>query len=309
LPADPTQVIHVAESPVLADLVGDDIITADGTTLLGSDDKAGIAEIMTMVDTLRQNPELPRGPLAIAFTPDEETAQGIRYFDIDAFGATVGYTVDGGGLGEINNETWNARTATVTFVGKGSHPGFAKGAMVNAIYAFADFVAHLPADTRPETTEDRAGFLHPSDGIIDVERSSLTVALRSFDVAGLESQERTLREMAASTRTTFPGITITIDVEERYRNIAEVLAKHPEVVDKAMEATRRAGLNPTLKAMRGGTDGSILCSRGLPAPDLFTGGHNWHSKLEFNSRRGLEQSTEMLVKLVEVWAEDRAVAR
>lgn len=303
LPGDPTAVISAANSPALKDLIGDDIITSDGTTLLGSDDKAGIAEIMTMLDTLRQNPEIPRGPLAIAFTPDEETGTGVHHFDVDAFGASFAYTVDGPGLGEINNETWNARTATVTFSGRDSHPGFAKGVMVNAIDALAHFVTLFPPGARPETTDGRAGFLHPGGGSVGVGRSSLTVGLRSFDVAGLEAQELTLREMVAATRARYPEVGIEVEVVDRYRNILEALEPHPEVVGNAVEATRRAGLEPVLKGMRGGTDGSILSFRGLPTPDLFTGGHNWHSRLEFNSRRGLEKSTEMLVHLVRIWAD------
>jgi tripeptide aminopeptidase len=303
LPADPTQVIRAADTPGLEALLGDDIITADGTTLLGSDDKAGIAEIMTLLDILGANPGIPHGPLAIAFTPDEETAQGIQYFDIDAFGAEFAYTVDAGELGEINNETWNARTATVTFEGVSSHPGFAKGSMVNSIRALGDFITRFPAEARPETTEGREGFLHPSEGSLDVERSRLTVGLRSFDVAGLDAQERILREMAGATRKADPGVKVEISVEDRYANIADVLAAVPNVVENALEATRRAGLTPLLRPIRGGTDGSALCLRGLPTPDLFTGGQNWHGKLEFNSRRGLEKSTEMLVELVQVWAE------
>jgi tripeptide aminopeptidase len=303
LPADPSVVIRAADNPVLRELIGDDIITADGTTLLGSDDKAGIAEIMTMLDILQQNPELEHGPLAIAFTPDEETSTGIHHLDIEAFGASVAYTVDGAGLGEINNETWNARTATVTFSGRSSHPGFAKGVMINAVYALGDFLTHFPMESRPETTDGRAGFLFPVDGTVDVERSSLIVWLRSFEVAGLEAQERTLRQMIASTQAAFPDVRIELRVEERYRNILELLEQYPDVVANAVEATRRAGLTPTLKPIRGGTDGSVLCLKGLPTPDVFTGGYNWHSPREFNSRRGLEKSTEMLVHLVGVWAE------
>jgi tripeptide aminopeptidase len=303
LPADPTAVIEAATTPVLKELIGDDIITADGTTLLGSDDKAGIAEIMTMLDTLRQNPDMPRGPLAIAFTPDEETSTGVHQLDVEAFGATFAYTVDGPGLGEINNETWNARTATITFTGRDSHPGYAKGVMVNTIDAFAHFVTLFPPEQRPHTTEGRAGFLHPMDGGAGIERSTLIIGLRSFEMVGVEAQERTLRDMAEATRSRYPDVGIQIEVAERYRNLGDALEPHPEVVANAVEATRRAGLEPVLKGMRGGTDGSILSFKGLPTPDLFTGGHNWHSVLEFNSRRGLEKSTETLLHLVQVWAE------
>ncbi|HEX3185188.1 MAG TPA: peptidase T, partial [Pyrinomonadaceae bacterium] len=199
LPKDPTQVITPDKNPELKQLIGDDIITADGTTLLGSDDKAGVAEIMTMIDTLRENPQLKHGGIAIAFTPDEEVGGGIEKFDIPSFGAKVAYTVDGGELGEISDETWSARTATVTFQGKSTHPGTAKGIMVNAMYALADYVSRFPKDMLPETTEKRVGFVHPYAGVIDVEKSDLKILLRDFDVSGLEAKEKMLRDMVKQT--------------------------------------------------------------------------------------------------------------
>jgi tripeptide aminopeptidase len=305
LPGDPSQVIRVADNPVLEELIGDDIITADGTTLLGSDDKAGIAEILTMIDTLRQNPRLEHGPIAIAFTPDEETFEGIKTFDVPGFGAAVAYTVDGFGLGEINVETWNARTATITFTGKSTHPGTAKGVMVNAMYALGDYLARIPVDTRPETTEGRVGFIHPYVGTLDVERSTLKMSLRDFELAGLDAKERLVRELAAETEARFPGVGVAIEVEQLYRNMGEVLRHHPDLIELAMDATRRAAIEPRIVAMRGGSDGADLSFRGLPTPDLFTGGHNFHGKLEFNSRRGLEKSTETLVHLVSMFAASR----
>jgi tripeptide aminopeptidase len=303
LPNDKTQVITPEKNPELKQLIGDDIITADGTTLLGSDDKAGIAEIMTMIDTLRQNPQLKHGNIAIAFTPDEEVGGGIEKFDIQAFGAKVAYTVDGGALGEISDETWSARTATVTFQGKSTHPGSAKGIMVNAMYALADYVSRFPKDMLPETTEKRVGFVHPYAGVIDVESSNVKILLRDFDLSGLEAKEKLLRDMVAQTAAKFPEVKITIDVKEDYKNMKEVLKNHPELVDNAMEAARRSGLKPFMKPIRGGTDGARLTFQGLPTPNLFTGGSNFHGKLEFNSRRGLEKSTEMLVHLVQIFAE------
>ena len=303
LPNDKTQVITVAKSPVLKELIGDDIITADGTTLLGSDDKSGIAEVMTMIDTLRQNPQLKHGNIAIAFTPDEEVGGGIEKFDIAAFGAKVAYTVDGGELGEISDETWSARTATVTFQGKSTHPGTAKGIMVNAMYALADYVSRFPKDMLPETTEKRIGFVHPYAGVIDVEKSDLKILLRDFDVSGLEAKEKLLRDMVTQTAAKFPEVKITIDVKEDYKNMKEVLKNHPELVNNAMEAASRAGLKPFMKPIRGGTDGARLTFQGLPTPNLFTGGSNFHGKLEFNSRRGLEKSTETLVNLIQIFAE------
>lgn len=304
LPKDPTQVIKVSENPDLKNLIGDDIITADGTTLLGSDDKAGIAEIMTMVDILRRNPQIKHGSIAIAFTPDEEVGGGIAKFDIKAFGAQFAYTVDGEELGEISNETWSARTATVRFQGKNTHPGTAKGIMVNSAYAAADFLSRFPA-TRilPETTADRVGFVHPYTGALDVEESRVKILLRDFELSGLNAKEQMIRRMARLTGLRFPRVKITVEVEENYKNMKEVLKNYPQLTEYAMEATRRAGLKPHIRAIRGGTDGAQLTFLGLPTPNLFTGGHNFHGKLEFNSRRGLEKSTETLVHLVQVFAE------
>jgi len=303
LPNDKTQVITVEKNPLLKGLIGDDIITADGTTLLGSDDKSGCAEIMTMIDTFRQNPQLKHGTIAIAFTPDEEVGGGIEKFDVKGFGAKFAYTVDGEELGEISEETWSARTATVTFQGKSTHPGTAKGIMINAMYAIADYLGRFPHDMLPETTEGRVGFVHPYAGVIDVETSSLKILLRDFDVSGLDAKEKLLRDMVTQTAAKFLEVKITIDVKENYKNMKEVLKNYPELTNNAMEAAKRAGLKPFLKPIRGGTDGSNLTFRGLPTPNLFTGGTNFHGKLEFNSRRGLEKSTETLVNLVQIFAE------
>ena len=303
LPKDPTQVISVEKTPALKTLIGDDIITADGTTLLGSDDKSGCAEIMTMIDILRQNPQIKHGTIAIAFTPDEEVGGGIEKFDVKGFGAKFAYTVDGEELGEISDETWSARTATVTFQGKSTHPGTAKGIMVNAMYAIADYLNSVPHDILPETTEGRVGFIHPYAGVIDVEKSTLKILLRDFDISGLDAKEKLLRDMVAKTSDKFPQVKITISVEENYKNMKEVLKNYPELTNNAMEAAKRAGLKPFLKPIRGGTDGARLTFEGLPTPNLFTGGGNFHGKLEYNSRRGLEKSTETLVNLVQIFAE------
>lgn len=304
LPGDPTQVITVAQHPALTKLVGDDIITTDGTTLLGSDDKAGVATIMTMVDLLGVNPDIRHGDIAIGFTCDEEIGLGIEKFDVDAFGARYAYTVDGGELGEISDETWSARTATITFHGKSTHPGTAKGVMVNAIHAMAHFIAALPHDMLPETTEGRVGFVHPYIGSADVETSTLKVLLRDFDAVGLDAKEALLRKLASESQRACPGTRVDVDVKENYRNMKDVLVNHPQLVENAMEAARRAGIEPFLYPIRGGTDGSKLTFRGLPCPNIFTGGHEFHSKLEFNSRRGLEKTTETLVHLVRLFAEN-----
>ena len=305
LPADPSQVITVAQHPLLEQLIGDDIITTDGTTLLGSDDKAGVATIMTMVDILLRNPEIGHGKLAIGFTADEEVGTGIDKFDVKEFGADFAYTVDGGELGEISDETWSARLATVTFGGKSAHPGTAKGVMVNAIHAFAWFLTQMPADMLPETTEDRVGFVHPYTGVADVAESSVKILLRDFELTGLDAKENLIRALAASAAERFPGVDVRVDVKENYKNMKEVLQHHPELTANAFEAARRAGIEPFNKPIRGGTDGAKLTFRGLPCPNIFTGGHEFHSKLEFNSRRGLEKTTETLVHLVQIFAERR----
>ena len=303
LPNDQSQVITVDQNPVLNDMIGDDIITTDGTTLLGSDDKAGVATIMTLVDLLGQNPDIEHGPISIGFTADEEVGIGIEKFDVADFGAAFAYTIDGGTLGEISDETWSARLATVTFGGKSTHPGTAKGVMVNSIYALADFVLQMPRDMLPETTDGRVGFVHPYIGAADVETSSIKVLLRDFEMSGLTTKEAMLRRLATETQRRHPGVSVRVDVKDNYKNMKEVLKDHPQLVENALEAARRAGLDPFMMPIRGGTDGSKLTFRGLPCPNVFTGGHNFHSKLEFNSRRGLEKTTETLVHLVQIFVE------
>lgn len=303
LPADTSQRIGVAQNPVLAKMIGDDLITSDGTTLLGADDKSGCAAIMTLLDLLQQNPHVPHGPLAVAFTPDEETGTGIAKFDVEAFGARYAFTVDGGDVGEIADETWNARSAHIAFQGRNTHPGTAKGVMVNSMPAAADLLSRFPADMLPETTEGRVGFLHPHNGTLEVECSTIKVLLRDFDLPELDRKEQILRSMADETAAHFPAVKVSVRVEEEYRNMKEVLDLYPELIEIAQEAVRRAGLTPRLKPVRGGTDGAKLTRRGLPCPDLFTGGYNYHSKLEFTSRRNLEKITETLLHLVQIFAE------
>jgi tripeptide aminopeptidase len=305
LPNDKTQVITVAQNPDLKNLIGDDIITADGTTLLGSDDKSGIAELMTMIDVLKQNPQIRHGNIAIAFTPDEEVGGGIDKFEIEKWGAKFAYTVDGEQLGDISNETWSARTGTVTFRGKSTHPGTAKGIMFNSIYAAGDFLAQFPdaVKNRPETTEGRVGFIHPYVGTLDIETSTVKILLRDFDISGLETQETLIKTLIAITQKKFPDVKIEYASVLGYLNMKEVLKNYPQLTDYAIEAAKRSGIDAKIRPIRGGTDGSRLTAMGLPTPNLFTGGHNFHGKLEFNSRKGLEKSTETLVNLVQIWAE------
>jgi tripeptide aminopeptidase len=307
LPNDKTQVITSAKNPDLKNLIGDDIITADGTTLLGSDDKSGCAEIMTMIDILKQNPQIKHGNIAIAFTPDEEVGGGIEKFDVKGWGAKFAYTVDGEELGRIEDETWSARTATVTFHGRNTHPGTAKGIMINSMYAAGDFLANFPANApnRPETTEDRVGFVHPYLSSMNEETSTIKILIRDFELSGVAAKEQLLKSIVARTQAKYPDVKIDYESKLGYLNMKEVLKNYPQLTEYAFEATRRSGLNPFTKPIRGGTDGSTLTAGGLPTPNLFTGGHNFHGKLEFNSRKGLEKTTEMLVNLVQIWAEKK----
>lgn len=301
LPSDTTQVISVEKNPRLLDNVGSDIITADGTTLLGADDKAGIAEIMTALQMLVQNPKIKYGTIKVCFTPDEEVGRGADKFDVKGFVARYAYTVDGGPTGEISNETWSANTAVITFQGISTHPGTAKGIMVNSLYALADFLSRFPDDMKPETTEKREGFLHPYEGKMDVEQSRLKILLRDFELSGLERQEQILHRMREETMKKFPDVKIDIRVEENYRNMRLVLDKHPQVTELAMEACRRAGVTPKLTPVRGGTDGSRLTYMGLPTPNVFTGGENFHGKLEWIPVRGMEKAVETILHLVQLW--------
>lgn len=305
LPNDKTQVITVEKNPDLKNLIGDDIITADGTTLLGSDDKSGCAELMTMIDTLRNNPGIKHGNIAIAFTPDEEVGGGIEKFDIKGWGAKFAYTVDGEQLGDISNETWSARTATVTFHGKNTHPGTAKGIMINSMYAAGAFLEEFKREVpnRPETTEGREGFIHPYSAAMTEETSTIKILLRNFDIKGLVAQEDAVKKIVADIQKRYPDVKVDYESKLGYLNMKEVLKDYPQLTDYAIEASKRAGVTPEIRPIRGGTDGSTLTAEGLPTPNLFTGGHNFHGKLEFNSRKGLEKSTETLVNLVQIWAE------
>nr|MBA2334191.1 peptidase T [Blastocatellia bacterium] len=226
-------------------------------------------------------------------------------FEIEKWGAKFAYTVDGGQLGDISNETWSARTATVTFRGVSTHPGTAKGILVNSSLAAGDFLSQFPdsVKNRPETTEGRVGFIHPYAGTLDIETSTVKILLRDFDITGLEAQETLVKSLVANTQKKFPNVKIEYASVLGYLNMKEVLKDYPQLTDYAIEAAKRAGVTAQLRPIRGGTDGSNLTAKGLPTPNLFTGGHNFHGKLEFNSRNGLEKSTETLVNLVQVYAE------
>ena len=303
LPDDPDAVLRVKDIPELGEQVGNDIVTASGTTLLGADDKAGVAEIVTAAAYLVQHPDIPHGRLRIAFTPDEEIGRGTRHFDVESFGAACAYTLDGGRAGEIEYESFSADAMTITFHGFNTHPGYAKERMVNTIKVAAAFIDSLPRDLSPETTDGHDGFVHPYTLTASVDRTSVRVIVRDFVTSALQTKHAMLRALAESAAARFPGARAEIVVEEQYRNMKEVLDRHPAVVEHAREAIRRAGLEPRTRPIRGGTDGSRLSFMGLPTPNVFAGEHTFHSRLEWASVQEMEKAVEVIVNLCRVWEE------
>ncbi len=304
LPGDESQIIKVEENPALKLYYGTDIITSDGTTLLGADDKAGIAAIMTALQTLVRNPDrYKHGDIRVSFTIDEEIGTGIGYFDIERFAADVAYTIDGSTMGEISNETFNAKTAIVRVTGRDIHPGYAKDIMINSIRIVSAFIDRLPPDISPERTADREGYIHPNQLTGTTYTSEVRMLLRDFYDEGMKEKERIVRSIVEELREENPGATIELEIQESYRNMRNWLDEDPRVTEYAKEAIRRAGLDPHLKPIRGGTDGARLTERGLPTPNIFTGGENFHSRQEWLAVKGLEKSVETILNLVEVWVE------
>lgn len=305
LPDDPTVVITTKEHPYLKERLGDDIITASGTTLLGADDKAGVAIIMDLANYLIQHPEIPHGTIRILFTPDEEVGRGVNKVDMKRLGAQFGYTLDGGERAHLEGETFSADGVSVTFHGISAHPGYAKGKMVSAIKAAAAFVDKLPRNEWcPETTDGMQGFVHPvhMEGVL--EKATVQFIIRDFDTPMLATHEERLRRLVDETVKEFPGITTEFVIKEQYRNMKEVLDKHPQVMDYAEEAYKRAGMQAQRMSVRGGTDGSRLSFMGLPCPNLFTGEMGIHSKQEYVSVQDMEKAVETLVHLAQVWEEN-----
>jgi len=303
LPGDARQVLDPRELPELADRVGHDLVTSDGTTLLGADDKAGIAEIVTAVAHLARHPELPRAPIRIAFTVDEEVGRGVEEFDLEAFGAEVAYTLDGSGLGELELETFSAVSVRVTIRGHSVHPGSAKGKLVNAVKLAADLVASLPKGRlSPETTEDRQGFVHPHRISGGTETTVVDFIVRDHDGGLLEQHVQLVRDLAREVAAREPRAHVELEVEETYRNMRPYIEEDPRVVVAALEAIRRAGVEPRLAITRGGTDGARLSERGLPTPNLFTGGHEYHSVREWASVQDMAAAAATIVELAGVWA-------
>lgn len=304
LPDDPQQVITIKDHPYLSAKKGEDIITASGTTLLGADDKSGIAVIMDMANYFMLHPELKHGVIKLLFTPDEEIGRGVDKVDLKRLGADFGYTLDAGERGAFEDETFSADSVTITFTGVSAHPGYGKDKLVNAVKAAGALLELLPAHAlSPETTEGREGFVHPVyiNGI--AEKVTLQFIIRDFITAKLYEYEVLLRQYIDETVRKFPGTTITMEVKEQYRNMKEVLDHHPQVSEYALEAISRAGIQPLRTSARGGTDGSRLSFMGLPCPNIFTGEMAFHGKHEYVSIQDMQKSVETIVHLAMIWEE------
>jgi tripeptide aminopeptidase len=304
MPGDTRKVLRAADNPMLAENVGNDIVTTDGTTLLGADDKAGVAEIMGAVAYLAAHPEIEHAPIRVAFTVDEEVGRGVDHFDIDAFGADFAYTLDGSEIGRIDDENFSASEVRIRIEGHSVHPGTAKDKLVNAIKLAANIVERLPRDSlSPETTEAREGFVHPVRITGTVAEAELRFIVRDFDSGKLEEHVQLLRDLAEEVAAEEPRAEVTVTVEESYRNMKEFLDADPAVTEAAEEATRRAGIEPWREPIRGGTDGTMLSARGLLTPNIFTGGHQYHSVLEWASVQEMAGSAATIVELAKLWAE------
>ncbi len=302
LPDDPTQIITTKEHPYLLQKIGDGIITASGLTLLGADDKAGVAIIMELAHRLVNDQTIPHGEIKILFTPDEEVGRGVEHVDMQKLGADFGYTLDGSELGSLEFETFSADGVEIIINGIIAHPGSAKGKMVNAIKVAAEFVAALPKDSMaPEVTEGRQGFFHPTDIKGGAESATLKFIIRDFETAKLAEHEALLEEILKGVMAKYPGANYQYTVKEQYRNMREILDQHPDVVEHAANAIRDCGLEPLSHPVRGGTDGSRLSFMGLPCPNIFTGEMALHSKHEFVSVQDMEKAVDVLVKLVQRW--------
>ena len=305
LPDDPTAVLSPRTDPELAACVGHDLVTASGTTLLGADDKTGVAAIMTAVERMRRDPSLVHGPVRIGFTTDEEIGMGARNFDVARFACHCAYTLDSHAVGRLEAETFSADAMTVVFQGHNTHPGTAYGVMVNSIKVAADFLSRLPRQTlSPETTQDTEGFVHPNDLRATVDRTEVHFIIRDFVTAELKTKEDFLRRLAEDTVKDWPGSSVTCEVSETYRNMREVIDRHPKVIEHARTAIRRTGREPIEGRIRGGTDGSILSERGLPTPNLSSGQHAIHSRLEWASVQEMEVAVETIVHLCGLWAHE-----
>jgi tripeptide aminopeptidase len=303
LPDDPSQVLRLNEHPDLKNQIGNDIITASGTTLLGADNKAGLAEIMDACYQLIQHPEIKHGDIRILFTPDEEIGRGVDKVDMQKLGAYAGYTIDGESAGNIENETFSADGAKLIIQGVSSHPGFAKGKMQSAIKIAGRIVAKLPHNLSPEGTEEMEGFIHPVNISGHVEQAEVDFIIRDFDDAKLAEHAAIIRKITEEVLTDYPGSSYELHIKEQYRNMKNVLDQHPQIVEYGMEAIRWAGLDAKLCSIRGGTDGSRLSFMGLPCPNIFAGEHAFHGKQEWVSVQDMQKAVETILHLCMIWEE------
>ncbi len=304
LPEDPSVVIKADEHPDLGNQLGNDIITASGTTLLGADDKAGIAEIMAAAEWLMVHPEVKHGTVKILFTPDEEIGRGVDKVDLTKLGADFAYTVDGETAGSIEDETFSADGVTVTINGVSVHPGFAKGKLRSAIKVASEIVSTLPKDRlAPESTSDREGFVHPVSINGSVEQATIDFIVRDFVDNQLEMHERELEDIVKTVISRYPGCSYQFQVNEQYRNMKQVLDKYPQIMEIGLEAIRRAGMQPIRRSIRGGTDGSRLSFMGLPCPNIFAGGHAFHGKQEWVSIQDMEKAVRTILHIIALWEE------
>jgi tripeptide aminopeptidase len=303
LPDDPSQIIKQAEHADLKNQIGNDVITASGTTLLGADNKAGVAEIMDACYQLIDHPEIKHGDIRILFTPDEEVGHGVDHVDIAKLGAYAEYTIDGESAGNMENETFSADGARLTIQGVSSHPGFAKGKMESAIKIAGQILAALPAGLSPEHTERMQGFIHPVAIEGHVETASIDFILRDFDEEKLNEHANVIRKTADSVLENFPGSAYTLVIAQQYRNMKHVLDEHPQIVEYAMKAIDRTGLTAKLCSIRGGTDGSRLSFMGLPCPNIFAGEHAFHGKQEWVSVQDMQKAVETILHLCMIWEE------
>jgi tripeptide aminopeptidase len=303
LPGDSNIVIRESDNPALKTALGKMIVTSDGTTLLGADDKAGIAIIMTALQQLIANPKIPHGEIKVGFTPDEEVGAGTKFFDLKKFGAQFAYTLDGDTTGELNKETFSANSCLITVHGRDIHPGSAKNIMINSVRVISEIIARLPKHQAPETTEGYEPYIHPYVLEGGVGKSTVKLLFRDFKTSGLDDLKKIVENVVAEVQPLFPKAKIEIQINEQYRNMREELEKDTRVIDYLYEATKRSGLQPLWTPIRGGTDGSRLTADGLPTPNIFTGGSNYHSCTEWVNVWGMEKAVETVLNLVQIWVE------
>jgi tripeptide aminopeptidase len=303
LSGDQTAIIRESENPTLKTALDKMIVTSDGTTLLGADDKAGVAIIMTAIQSIINNPKITHGEIKIGFTPDEEVGEGTKFFDIKKFGAQFAYTIDGDTPGELNKETFSANSCLITVHGRDIHPGSAKDIMINSVRVISDIIARLPKNMAPETTEGYEPYIHPYVLEGGIGKSTVKILFRDFKTDGLDALKKIVEKIVAEVQSMYPKVKIDVQITEQYRNMREGLEKDTRVIDYLFDATKRSGLQPEWTPIRGGTDGSRLTENGMPTPNIFTGGANYHSRTEWVNVWGMEKSVETVLNLLQIWAE------